>query len=750
MELSFTIYSVSLLAAGIVAGFTTAATILRSDAAVRTFSIMMALVAVWAIAYGMELSVRTLEEMMFWIRIEYIGIALIPAFWLLFCIQFAGYDSVLNRRALPLLFVLPLMTLLIVWSNDWHHLHYREVSVAETNGLYLLNIEMGPWYLFHLVLFYLYLLAGVILLIRKYLSTNLIIRRQLLIILFAAAIPWSANLLYILGPRPFGHLDITPYAFVVSGLFISIGLMRFKLFEFLPVAREKIIEEMNEGVLILDEELQVLDTNPAMHKILARERDDVTGESILTLFWGEQKLLSLMRSEEEGRIEYQMQNGQKVLTFEVSTKPSFNRKGEIKGLTVLFRDVTEQKESEAEIIYAREQAEAASRSKSDFLAHMSHEIRTPLNAIIGFADLIMKTDLKDTQRRYLSTVQSSSRYLLDIVNDILDLSRIEAGKLELNPEEINPQEFCTHIANLFFWQADTKGIEFVVELDPKLPASIQVDEMKLQQVLTNLLGNAFKFTEQGKIRFQVEHCVKADDGTECVRFSIQDTGIGIALENQKKIFESFTQEDISTKKKFSGTGLGLTIASQLLGLMGSDLQLESNQGVGSTFWFELPIIKKGVSESCIENGTVERTAKAGKSDNWIHKTHPDKFKILIVEDNKVNNLLMRSIISRYFPKATILDALDGKKAIGVVRTESPDLIFMDVQMPVMSGYESSEQIRIVEQDRRTPIIALTAATSDQVRERCYNAGMNDYLSKPVLPGEIEQMILKWIRNRPLN
>lgn len=750
MELSFNSYSVSLIVAGIFAVFTSVASFSAPGKAAKTFSAMMGLVATWAIAYGLELSVRTLPNMMFWIRVEYIGIALIPAFWLLFCIQFTGVWSGLNQRLRPLLFIFPVMTLLVVWTNEWHHLHYLETSVAAVDGLYLLDIQIGPWYIGHLVLFYGYLFVGVVLLLKKYITANRVIRRQLLTILVAVSIPWIANMIYIAGFRPFNHLDITPFAFVVTGIVISLGLMRFKLFEFLPVARERIIEEMNEGVLILDDQLQVLDSNPAMRQILGRDNGKIIGESIEALLQHQPPLVSIFREKKERRTEYVICVDGNDRYFEIHTKPSIDRKGLMNGLTVLFRDITLQKETEREIIQAREQAEAASRSKSDFLAHMSHEIRTPLNGIIGFSDLILKTNLDRMQKRYMMTVHSSANFLLEIVNDILDLSRIEAGKLELELEHSDLKDLCRNVAEMFIWQTDQKGLEFTVHIDQALSRFVWIDVMKLQQVLINLLGNAIKFTGKGEVGFSVESRQNGEGEPECIRFSIRDTGIGIAPENRKRIFESFTQEDISTKKKYSGTGLGLTIASRLLDLMGSRLHLESRVGEGSTFYFDLLLRSEadGRAEVAEEDGgfpdPLTQMKEPGSDFEVLNPPYTEPATILIVEDNSVNNLLMSSIITRLFPFAVVLNARDGRQAVELFEESTPDMIFMDIQMPVMDGYEATERIRKLETSDRTPIVAITAAMIDEVRNRCFEVGMDDYLTKPVLPEVVERMVLKWI------
>lgn len=752
MEFHFNIYSISLLVAGIIAGVTTLVTFVKSGPGRRTFAVMMALVTIWALSYGMELSVRHIEKMLFWIRIEYIGIALIPAFWVLFCLEFTGIDSRLSPKIVPLLFFLPIVTLLMVWTNSWHHLHYSSVDLSIHGELHFLAFEAGPWYIFHVVIFYSYLLAGIGLLIRKYLLANRIIRKQIVAILVGLIVPWMANMFYLAGNRPFGHLDITPFAFVATGIVVSIALMRFKLFEFLPVAREKIIEEMNEGVLILNDQLRVLDTNPAMQRILGIGNDEWLDASIYTLLAGRQQLLRHLERKEEAGLEQVISVEGRERHFEVTIKPSFRRKGEISGFTLLFRDVTGQKETEKRIIRSRELAEAANKYKSDFLAHMSHEIRTPLNGVVGFVDLLGETDLNEEQRKYLSIIQNSSSFLLDIVNEILDLSKIEAGKLELKPEWVDLRSLCERVVDTFVWRAKENGIELKLLIGETLPEKIYVDRVRLLQVLTNLIGNAIKFTESGSVTLKIGRSGEVEGA---IRFEIQDTGIGIARENQEKIFDSFIQEDSSTTRKYSGTGLGLAISSRFLTLMRSRLCLESEPGEGSVFYFDLPVDPpsgRPAGRTGKEGGrtgeVASEEARSAGENALQYPVHSDRFSILIVEDNPVNMLLLSSILRRYFPNAELYDAADGEEAIELFRSYRPDIILMDIQMPQVNGYEAARTIRSEEKGRRTPIIAITAGTVKDERKRSEEAGMDDFLHKPVVPQQIEETLLRWLEHLP--
>ncbi|HNI28114.1 MAG TPA: ATP-binding protein, partial [Leptospiraceae bacterium] len=253
----------------------------------------------------------------------------------------------------------------------------------------------------------------------------------------------------------------------------------------------------------------------------------------------------------------------------------------------VIQDITEKKEAELNLLSAKQAAESANRAKSEFLANMTHEIRTPLNGIIGFTDLLMQTEMNETQKKYLSAVYQSGSFLLEIVNDILDFSKIEAGKLELSVEKTDIYEMCGQIQDIVRFQADKKKIGLSVIIPDDAPRFIYADEIRFRQVLINLLSNAIKFTVKGRVELKLEILDRISSDETRFRFSVSDTGIGIAPANRQKIFEAFSQEDASTTKKFGGTGLGLTISSRLLSLMNSSLQLESEQGKGSVFFFDI-------------------------------------------------------------------------------------------------------------------------------------------------------------------
>jgi signal transduction histidine kinase/CheY-like chemotaxis protein/HPt (histidine-containing phosphotransfer) domain-containing protein len=361
--------------------------------------------------------------------------------------------------------------------------------------------------------------------------------------------------------------------------------------------------------------------------------------------------------------------------------------------------------------------------KDQFLANMSHEIRTPLNGIVGFLSVLKETQLSSEQLEYVNIIENSSEVLLKIINDILDFSKIQAGKIELEKQPFNCKEEMANIAKLFDGTAGEKNIDFVVNMDQTLPSCIMCDKIRMKQVIINLLSNAFKFTQNGQIIFQTTKLRETEDKVS-IRYSIKDTGIGISHEQQKVIFDSFSQADISTTRKYGGTGLGLSIAKGIVELAGGKLLLKSEPNKGSEFYFEIETSKcePGVNAFMSEIEVIPM-------DHVFENSH-----ILVAEDNLVNQMLIKKLLTEKGITVTITN--DGQEVLDTYMKDPKkyDLIFMDISMPVLSGVEST--IKILEFEslhniEHTPIVALTANAFASDKERYLSVGMDNYIAKPV-------------------
>jgi len=396
------------------------------------------------------------------------------------------------------------------------------------------------------------------------------------------------------------------------------------------------------------------------------------------------------------------------------------------------QDITEKRNAEEysrNVLMEKQAAEAANRAKSFFLANMSHEIRTPLNGVLGFLKLLSKTKLTKTQRDYLSTSEVSAKILLTVINDILDFSKIEAGKISIEQVEIDLKELLEEVISLYAANAESKGVELAFVFNKAVPTQLVGDPARISQVLSNLLGNAIKFTQQGEIHIYVDLKEETDKDVQ-VGVSIKDSGIGISAEALERLFQPFSQADASTTRKYGGTGLGLVISKTLVELMGGKISVESLPGQGAQFSFMLRLPKQTTVHTFMPPGQATAVAQH-QAFQLQSKVTGEKFSVLIVDDSEINRRLAGILIEQLGGKADLAE--NGSLAVDACDKKKYDLIMMDAHMPVMDGVEATIRIRESEKHgiRHTPIIALTANAMSGDRERYLAAGMDEYLSKPI-------------------
>ncbi|MCB0320717.1 MAG: response regulator, partial [Bdellovibrionales bacterium] len=389
-----------------------------------------------------------------------------------------------------------------------------------------------------------------------------------------------------------------------------------------------------------------------------------------------------------------------------------------------------------ELASARARAEDADKLKSEFLANMSHEIRTPMNGILGLTKLVLEEQLPESQRDMLNMVYSSAESLLTIINDILDFSKIEAGKLTIEKSPFSLCDCLTSATHLLSVQSVKKNIEFVLEIDEGIPNYLIGDSHRLRQVLVNLLGNAAKFTPEGGGIVVHVGLIRRDNNSLRLQLSIADSGIGIPPNKHESIFQSFTQADSSTTRKFGGTGLGLSITARLTELMGGTIRVYSIEGTGSTFRVELPFLIDLENDPTLEAHFTLKSRPTSRTSDSSRKTDMamSTARILLVEDNHVNQRLAEKLLTKRGFEVAV--AANGQEAVERTHEETFDLILMDIQMPVMGGFEATQLIRKAQERGEcpeTPIVAMTAHAMKGDEELCLSSGMDGYISKPIQP-----------------
>jgi len=531
-----------------------------------------------------------------------------------------------------------------------------------------------------------------------------------------------------------------------------------------------VVTSLAEGILLINAKSTITACNLSAEKIFGIPTDSLMGKDFYQIF---PKIIYEDYSSclfDEFPVNITLREGKsfsgvvvgifkpELIWIILNSRPIY-RAGEASPFSavVSFSDISKRKKMEEDLRQAKDAAESATRFKTEFLANISHEIRTPMNAILGMTELASRTKLDPVQSKYLKTIKISAESLLALINDILDLAKIEAGKLELEEIPFKPRVIIEEVVELLSVKAGKKKLELKSHVVPGVPLNLLGDPMKLRQVLINLVDNAIKFTRSGAVAVKLE---RNDDGQDVDRarvlFSVTDTGIGISEEELGRIFEPFVQADGSTTRNYGGTGLGLSISSQLVHQMGGEMLCESEVGVGTTFFFEVDFkIAPKETNQAVQTQRIDRKLIQDliKAEGLRPQAKNDKdqpatvLKMLLADDNELNHFLITEILKGYDHDLRVV--FNGAEAVDQFKKEAFDIIFMDIQMPIMDGIEASRRIRELEKEtgEHTPIVAITARVMPDEMRECQAAGIDYFISKPLKINDFTEFIENFALSR---
>ena len=542
---------------------------------------MLFSIGIWSLSYGFELSSTTLEQMLFWQNIEYLGIVFIPVFWLLFILKFTGRDKYLTIKNFIWILSIPVITLLMVWTNSFHYLHFKSISIDFSESFPLLSVEFGPWYYVYTLYFYIILALGVVMLIKEYRNSDPMFKRQNLIVLLAALIPWIANLANLVGFKPMGHIEVTPFAFILTVFMFSIGFSRFKLMDIIPIARAKVLESMKEGLIVMDHLDRIIDLNREIKMILSISGESLIGKNIDSVFPNQPELFEYINDRKDGRLKIELQRNGYPIFMDVSITALFENKDSYNGLIILTRDITRQVGIENRFRIQSDQLIATNKLKDRLFSIIAHDLRSPLINLNEVIKMLNSGIISDAEfKLYIPKLSNNISYTTGLLENLLFWSRSQLQGEVIKQLYFNFKVITDNVITLFDHEIKEKDITTENNLDPFSLVYADIDMIQL--IVRNLISNAIKFSKHGGT-IKISSIIKGKDFIMC----ISDSGVGISLENQKKLFEQETFTTRGTDNE-EGTGLGLFLCKDFIEKNGGKIWVESKIGVGTKFFVQIP------------------------------------------------------------------------------------------------------------------------------------------------------------------
>nr|MBQ8253648.1 response regulator [Lachnospiraceae bacterium] len=669
--------------------------------------------------YLQELFAKTLNEAMIAIRVEYIGSSIVAILFMMFICEYCGYKPCIWFERFLLL--CGCAVIVMVWTTPLHQLYYKEIAFT-TEGVFphvVLTYSIGFYFYVLMCAVVPWACSVFILLYYARREKNLKRNRKFRGIMMGASVAFGALVLYLLKVFPEGYDPTAPaLAFLFAVLVLRIWNKND--FDLKRTATETVLDSLGDGMIAVSEDYGVLMYNKTAKELFPdienhKKLSDIP-EFPMHILQGEEKF-------EAGGKHYE---GHLQTLTDVD--------GVTRGYSVLIVDVTETYEYIKNLDIMRKEAEAANYAKSNFLANMSHEIRTPMNAIIGMSELIIEESRGRKLYDFACDIKTAALNLLSLINDILDLSKVESGKMELVEAGYSVQKLVKDTVNLVKTTAEKKGLELRVNIAKNVPDHLYGDEGRIRQIMINLINNAIKFTDEGYVEIVVG-AKHTDNRHVELLLRVRDTGIGIKEEELPYVFESFRQLDMKRNRKIEGTGLGLSITMKLVDLMHGTIDVKSVYGEGTSFIIRI--------QQKIADGNMILD-KPEVNENTGRMFEAEQYRVLIVDDNRVNRKVVYHMLEQY--KFILDEAENGKEAIQMVSQNKYDLIFMDHMMPELDGIETTRILRKEYKDKieGTPIVALTANALVGAKEEYLRNGFEDFLSKPFERRQLHQIVAVWV------
>lgn len=660
-------------------------------------------------------------------KMEYLGKCFGNFCALMFMIRWKNIK--IPQWMIHLLLVVNMGFYVMIATVDYHHLYYKDYwlapSKANLNG-YTLEISPAPMYYVYMAFLLAEIMTTIGIIISSYCSQRSMPNKGKIHFLMIAAMLSPMLLLSLRILKILKGDDPTPLGILLSCIFMSIAVVKYGLFDPVKNAKNYIIDNLKEAVIVTDADHRFLFLNSMADKIITsinKEQGYCTDDEIYTFIQGSQDFFDW--KDRHYQVEETVLKDNEL----------------IQGYMMTIVDVTKIIEQNHLMKRLVLQTEDANRAKTNFVSNMSHEIRTPMNSIVGITEILLRSQHSPKEQEYLLNIQSSGRVLLTIINDVLDCSKMEAGKMQLFDE---PYDTCSLFHDLRISMENRighSGLELIYDIDQDIPCKLKGDMGRIRQVIINLVNNAIKYTEKGSVRFSV-HVRQKNTDKVMLYYEVADTGIGIRKEDQKILFDAFQRVEMDRNRYVEGTGLGLTISQNLVNMMGGVIEVESEYGKGSRFFFT-------IEQTIIDPTPVSAVNYNGQKDNVTEKEAECLFiapeaHILLVDDNELNLVVAKELLKPL--RMQIDTAENGQQAVKMVRGSQYDLVLMDHMMPVMDGIEAAKAIRALPEDKyqNLPIIALTANAMVDARKEFLNAGMNGFVAKPIDFTRICNQLKLWL------